>query len=460
MHPLLAPLLAQLVTLGLGARSETRYTATEVDDYFEKEASAAVGLALTVPHFSLSAGYSPTLLLTPLEGPSRELRFYDAAVGTASAGYDFRVGRGTLSLGQRAGYTLQNPRFQALAGPTPLPAPATPAPNAPDPGTGTPTPDPAANARRAADYRVQVWTLDSSADLNYPLSRRSTFGAGLNYSLTGGGFGRSRREYPLVQGPGMRLSLATRVTARDTLATLFNAAYAWNEPIVRPGSTVEVVNKSSVSTLEESWSHTFNSRTQSVVSGGVAYTTNQVNDGFIQHSILPTGSGSLTYADRLGGGLLTLSGRIGVAPALDLTTASVDPRLSVGIGAGWTRRRFSLTADGSAAISVDGDDQGAINSVNTNLVAGYDLGAGFSAEAGARGAWQTFEDTTIIPPAAALFVAINWTAGLPLIHPTPGGNPASTTSGSENPDRRNGGGRSTGNRSTGDRNAPASGNPR
>lgn len=439
MHPLLAPILAQLVTLGVGARSEARYTASDVDDRLEATGTGTVGLAFTSPHFSLTAGYAPTLLLSPLESSERRLHFYDTAIGTASAGYGFRLGRATLTLGQSATYTLQNPYLDALAGPIQVPANVAPAPTpeptapAPDPGgNGSPgvNPNPATTARRAANYRVQLWSLHSSLGLAYPMTRRSSMTASLDYSLTAG-LGRSRRDYPLLQGPGVNLGLSTRVTARDTLTTALNARYAWTEPFVLSGSTLETVNKSSVTTLDETWTHAFNSRTSSALAAGVAYTTNQTNDGPIQHSILPTGRGSLSYATRAGGGMLTVSGGVGVAPVLDLTTGSVDPRLGVGAGAGWVRRRFSLTADVSAAISLDGDEEGAINSVSTNLTAAYDLGAGFSADAGARGAWQTFEDTTIIPPAAAVFIGIGWSAGLPLFGYARGGTPASTTTASD-----------------------------
>lgn len=425
MPILLAPILAQLLTLGLGARSEGRYVVTEVDDRLEAGASAGVGLAFSMPHLSVGVGYSPYVTVTPLESESREWLLADAGYANVSLDYGFRFRRSTLTFAQSAGYTVENPYRESLANPTVIPTPeAAPPTGAPDNGMGAlpgsdTTQNPAETARRAVDYRVQRWFLHSSVTFTHPLSRKTTFGANGGYSL-GAGIGRSRADNPLVQGPDAGVNLGYRVTARDQLTTDLDAQYAWSESYTPIGSTEPARYRGFVTTLMENWGHLFSRRTRADVGLGISYASTQVNDGPIEEALYPAGLAGITHDTRIARGMLSLYARATTAPVLDATTGSADPRIGLAFGATWVRRRLSLNANLSSAISLSGDDSaGALNAFSADAGAAYDLGAGFSADTGVRGDWQTAGTLTLIPPSVAFFVGISWAGGVPLLGASP-----------------------------------------
>jgi hypothetical protein len=134
------------------------------------------------------------------------------------------------------------------------------------------------------------------------------------------------------------------------------------------------------------------------------------------HSIYPTGSASIEHDTPLSGGNLGMGASVGTAPELDLTTAEVDPRLTVAAGIGWSKERFSIDAGVSSAVSLSQDLAGALNAFTASVTAAYDIGAGFAVDAGVRGAWQTFEGATAIPPSIAIFLGLSWGAGIPINH--------------------------------------------
>jgi hypothetical protein len=410
MQSLLVPVLAQLLTVGTGASTEARYVASEADRRFESFSSAGVAVGLRLPHLSLDATYSPSITISPLERAPRSVTVTDSFNGTVTADYVFRFKRSSLGLSQSATYTLENPVLDALNGAAPVPSAPAPRPPADQGGAqpppNQPTTSPAADARPGENYRVQLWTLRSGLTYDNLLSQKTLFTANANYQLTAG-FGRSRRDYPLVQGPDGRFELAYRLSARGTLTSTLGAQYGWSDT----GS------KGFISGLAERYAYQFTRRTRGDIAVGVAYSNSQVKSGPRTHSILPAGSAGLDQNTRFYGGTLTLGSRVSSAPVLDVTTATIDPRLGFALNAGWTRRRLSLNADASAAISMaGGDNAGALNSVAANAGAGYDLGAGFSANTGVRLAWQTFEGKSVIPASTAVFVGVSWGFGAQFGH--------------------------------------------
>ena len=99
MSPLLAPVLAQLVTLQLGDRTEARYTGYVGDSTVAPQASGStspmVGLTVNNRRAVLQLAYVPSLTLSPLNDTPRQLYVFHTAA--ASAGYRWR--RTTAQLG-------------------------------------------------------------------------------------------------------------------------------------------------------------------------------------------------------------------------------------------------------------------------------------------------------------------------------------------------------------------------
>jgi hypothetical protein len=418
MQSLLVPVLAQLLTVGTGAQSELRYVASENDQRFESASSAGVAVGLDLPYLKLEATYAPSVTVSPLEREPRVVTPSDSLTGSAKAQYDFRFKRSTFSISQSASYTRENPFFQALNAPPPVPRAAPPAtptpapdeepegPTAPEPADGTT--NPAVDARPASDYRVQTWLLRSGLAFNSSLARKTVLLSDVNYQLTAG-LGDSRPDYPLVQGPDGRVELGYRVTPRGTLTTTLGAQYGWAEP----GTRSPEVNKALISGLSLRYYYRFTRRTNGDAGVGVAYTQSQRGNGVITHSVFPVATAGVDHSTRWHKGSLTLAARATSAPVIDITTAAIDPRVGISLLGAWNRRRFSLNVDVNTTISVGGADtnQAALNSVSANLTARYELGAGFQAEAGARSAWQTFNDDPIIPAEGTIFAGLSWAFG-------------------------------------------------
>jgi hypothetical protein len=164
----------------------------------------------------------------------------------------------------------------------------------------------------------------------------------------------------------------------------------------------------------QSWDHRFTQAMGLRVGFGVSYIYTDPHDAPPSQAVLwggGAGAGlSYEYSTRFAGGRLILGVGANYAPAVDQSTLEVDARVGVLAGARWMRRRLTLFAGSSGVISAEPDDPGALNSVGAGAGAIYDLGAGFALEGGARGAWQTFERAEVVPPSAAVYVALSWNA--------------------------------------------------
>src|SRR3954468_7754657 len=117
MSPLLAPILAQLVTLQLGDRTEARYTGYVGDSTVAPQASAStapvVGLTVNDRRAVLQLLYVPSLTLSPLNSSPRELYVFHTAA--ASAGYRWR--RTTAQLGSSFSIGSLALRLASVQGP-------------------------------------------------------------------------------------------------------------------------------------------------------------------------------------------------------------------------------------------------------------------------------------------------------------------------------------------------------
>jgi len=414
MKSLLAPIIAQLLTAGAGARTEVR-DVVEIGgvQHLEGAASAGVGVNLNLPYLSIAVGYSPSVTVDPLESTPREVIVTDTVFASARASHTFRFRRSSLTLSQTAGYTVQNPVLQALSGPPPARAQLPPLGGDTGGGNGAPDgPEPppdgseAADLRRAEDYRVQTWNLYSSIEYERQISRPTTFSATAGYSF-GAGFGIARETNPLVQGPDARIELGHELTRRDDLTTLLVGQYRWSE----------LGNHGQIVLLGERWAHDFSRRTRSEVGAGITYSREWTGDGAVLNGIYPAGTASISNTSRFASGMLTLGAGATAAPFLDVTSATVDPRLGVGGNASWTRRRWTLSALISSAISfsTEPDAPGALNSLFASATAVYDLRGGFFLDFGARSAWQEFEGVTVVNPESAIFVGLGWSGAVTLI---------------------------------------------
>jgi hypothetical protein len=429
MSPLLAPIFAQLVSLLVSDRTEGRIVFTDGVRSFAASTAPSAGVSVGWKHFSVLAAYTPWINVdTTLDRPDIGQR------GTLSLTYRQQFRRTTLTISQGLGYTQQNVRADALA-PIPTLNPGatqaqgnqnndantpsgqsnkdqnqTGSTNPSMPNTQTPTiPTTQQAIQRAIDQTVRYATLVSTVRVDQAASRTTTFGGSFTYTLSGGLDTATRADYPLVSTESVIGYVSDQFTRRDSATANVSVTYS----AARDGTV------SWVSGANETLTHRFTSRTSASFGAGVAATLEQLTDGVDVISIYPTFLLGFNQSGRLAHGTFAFTVGAGGAPALDVTTGAVDPRISVIGSFSWSRDRVHASVALSSAISVTKDQNGgttqaqsALNSISAGAGVGYTFGAGFSGDTGIRAAWQELGGETLVPPSWAVFVALSWAGGL------------------------------------------------
>ena len=246
MSPLLAPLFAQVVTLGIADRTEARYIKYD-DQTFEGSTSPHVELGIGSRRADFSVGYGPTLTLVPLEEKPRDLLvFHDLG---ASAGYRWK--RTRLSLSSSLGIGEVNFRLAALQGPrapssddpepdtTDTPdqpdqpdQPDEPAPDAgqvPDPSQPAPN-DPATSQLTIADRVVRYYTSTTSLTLAHDPAKDVKLSAQGGHTRAGGRDAESRSYYAEISGwfVGGSASYTYRLSARNAFLSQASLTQTWS----------------------------------------------------------------------------------------------------------------------------------------------------------------------------------------------------------------------------------------
>jgi len=415
MSPLLGPILAQLVTLGLSDRTEARYIASD-DKYFELATLPRASLNFGWKHTTLTLGYGPSFTVTPLDsGDQAELViFHNAFV----AG-DYRWRRTTVGVSEYLGVGRVN--FETLALTTGAPGvvdkpgttPGGTATNGGMPvagtgtgtGTGTVTGIPAANQIRATDRIIAYAISSTTLSITQLVSPVFRVNGEVGYVVTGGIESTPAADYPLVKGPRALASGTYHVTRQDdAISTL-----SWQYGAASTGID------SWVSLASETWAHAFDARTNSQLGAGVSATRSSQPDGLVAYSIYPTFIATITHTTPLDRGTLSYGFGVSAAPVLDPVRALVDPRVSLLGTLGWGRDRFFSALAAGSLLSLDKQSTaGALSSATGSFTVGYRLGAGFSVDSGLRATWQSFEGHTTVPLSWAAFVGLTYTAALPL----------------------------------------------
>jgi len=420
MSPLFAPILAQLVTLSVGDRTEARYLESD-DKRFEASTDLGAVLAFRWRRADLSLSYGPSLLLTPLERQPRELLvFHNAAFGSTHRWHDTSVSLlSNLSFGDinfrvaalRAPGARQTAAGPGAGGAEPTTGedgaePAQPSAGAsaePAQGGGT-TPDSAATPQvRTFNRSVRYFASTTTLSLSHELNRHLSLGSYVAYTIGGGMDAQAQADYPVASGwqAGASGAHIYRLSVRDSFSTSLSAQQAWSS------------NGNVVTTLlgNEDWSHALGRRTSSTLGAGVSLSRFSQDNGLEAISVFPTFTAGLGHEELLARGNLSLGVVAYSAPALDPLRATIDPRVGVGSNIGWSRDRFSMNASGGAALSIadPANDAGAIDSLEGAFITAYRVSEGVLVDAGIRGAAQDFQDTaTLIPPSWACFVGVSF----------------------------------------------------
>ena len=401
MSPLLGPILAQLVTLGVSDRTEGRRVIAE-DSYSEVATFPRVGLNFGWKHTTLSLGYGPSITITPIgESDTSVLILH---TGTLVASH--RWARSTLSVGESLSYGRVDFRAQALAAPgsAPITGPTpggTPTPvNGGTSGgsTGSGAPSAATNASRAFDRPLTFASSATTLSLTHAVSAQLTLSGALSY-FASGAVGEDRTDvYPSSRGPGALGAATYQANRHDAFATTVSTQFA--------SSTNG--NNGWLLLANESWRHQFSKGTASSLGSGLSLTRNSQPDGLIYYSVYPNFLAGISSSSSFGRSQLTVGTGLSSAPAIDPVRALVDPHVSANAYVNWSKDRFSSTVSGIGGLSLaSGGNNGALNSASGIFSVSYRLGDAVSTEGGVRAAWQSFAGTTSLPLSLGVYVGIS-----------------------------------------------------
>ncbi|HYQ03497.1 MAG TPA: hypothetical protein VER96_32705 [Polyangiaceae bacterium] len=407
-----APVLAQVVTLSVADRTEARYVTTNAN-HAEASTRPLVDLSVDGRRSSLTLHYNPSFTLIPLESEPRDLLvMHNAYV----AGIQ-RWGHTQLSLSEAGSIGEQNflslaltdPGVGSVAPPTTPPGAATPAPGTttppatPPPGTttiGTPAPPTGVGSTqiRAANRAVHFGSSITAAALQYEPTARVTHRAELAYLISGAVRESDRADYPVIRGPRATLSTIYRASRRDDLTTAMTLQYA----------ATTSGNQTWVLTAGETWRRKLDRNTNSILGLGVSGTRSPAVNNFIAYSIYPTFSAGITHLSSLGPGKFAETLLISSAPAIDLVTSAVDPRITVAGLGGWFYEGFSAVVSVDSAISLHSQSElGALSTIGGGAGVAYQLGEAASVDSGIRLAYQKYQGQEVIPWSYAAFLGLN-----------------------------------------------------
>jgi len=431
MHGLLAPVLAQIVTLGLAERLEARYIVTSGNGQAPGANAAQVapntfdGINTTTPagalsfdlrRASITIAYAPRFTLVPLFETPRELLVLHR--GLVSADYHWR--RTTFGVGASASYGERDFQLEALmprqtvpvSAPTTQGQPTSPTqpgqtpPNQNPPaggtansgapsGTGSVTTPTRPTQTAGPVYYAEFRTF---ATLEHAISRPFSLRFAVGYYKSGAIHEADRINYPISQGPDTTISGRYTVDSRNIFTSNLTAVYTRNE----------LGNKAFYSTLSEDYSHKFSRHTTGIVGAGVSFGRTEPAGYLPLYSIYPTFRVGIAHSSRLARGVLTLTLDVNSTPAMDLNYATVDPRIGTIANIMWARDRFSIAANAASTLSITRSAYHTFDSILTSLTAAYNIGAGFSVDAGSRTTWQRYDNQQTIPQTWVFFAGISY----------------------------------------------------
>jgi len=419
MSGLFGPILLQVVSLGVTDRTEVRVVHGQTQ-YSEAATYPYLGLNFRWKHTTLIVTYGPpSLTLSPLDAKKPTLLASQSAAIAAS----YRWQRTTLTVSQSGSYGDVNFQTQALAGappdlnagaspngtsnPTPSASgtgtPSSPQPAQPPPGTTLPV----ANQYLARGEVVRYATLASSVRVTQLISPVLSVSSVVGYVASGSVGSNAANDYPVVKGMSADVSARYQLNHADNVTSSLGTQFAH----------ASTGDNGWFLAATESFGHLFDARTTGRVGGGVSLSRNSRSDGLVSYSIYPDFAAFISHTTPQKDGAFTYGAAVTAAPVLDPVRATVDPRLSSSLFAGWGYGRFTTSVAGGSAISLASrDDQGALNSLFVTLGANVRLVDAVSLNTGVRAFWQSFQGKTSVPATYAGFLGLTFGAFVPLNH--------------------------------------------
>lgn len=379
MHLQLIPILAQALSLTLGASSQGRVRTDDLGHHPDVSLIGTADLRLSLKRVSWNLVYSPAITQFNLGEVNATRTITNTGSLTATA----RLGpMTTLGLTETGTYGRQN--IQVLAvnslstnGQPPSAAGGATSGGTPQPGT---SPAIAAQGSRTIEYGF----VSTAASLNQRLNRSWNLLAGTMYRVYGElNAAEQPPTLPVSRAVYGNLSLSSQVASRDTITIAATGSRTLTEP-----SADSLFLGSNVG-----WLRRLAPNTSLTLALGGVLGRSRDSDGTEKDGVLPYALASLTHRRSVGGNRTSLYATVVTAPNVDSRSGAAYQTLNTNAGADLTRRKLTVSA------SVFGSSQ--IQSLGqVSLLASYGVTEGlslvldrrrhWSAVAGAYQSWQSY----------------------------------------------------------------------
>jgi len=402
MNPWLAPVLAQVVSLSSGDRTEARARVDGSVVHYDAETLGWIALDGRSERTSFDLGYA--LLLSDLgigTGDQEFLVLHSQFLGTS-----LRLRRTMLSFHQSASYGEQN--FRALSvrprGTLTSRSEAQTAASedeglgigepGPRVGVGGTTPPPEAQPI-LIDEAVRLGSVVGAVGATTLFSRRFEGTAYAGYDYAGGLDELSRLVYPVYHGPFASLGAGHRLTPVDRLSVFLTGRRSMDLDGGRASTVV----------LEARWSHRLSPTLETELGAGVSAIESDIDaEGPSLPPYLPVGFAALAHRSRVAFEVSTTTATLIVVPGLDRLTGIIDERAELHVEQRWSDGDFDLIGALTASQSLSTFGFG-LTSVGGEGVTIWHLAAPLAIDTGLRFFWQKYAELDPLY-AYALFVAL------------------------------------------------------
>jgi hypothetical protein len=373
--------VAQVVSLTLGDRTETRARTLSNTTYFDVETRPLAQLDVKGRRARWSLTYVPTISTLSL-GTSLEQTLF-LQLGRSELSYRWR--RTTLRWIEDASYGRQSFQVYALSQ-----APVTTGgAGAPPGGTAPPGGIGSTSQLGYLHQTLLTGSLDSTAEIDHAFTRRVQGQLSGGYRLFGGLDNTSREALPWMRGPHGSARLSVRASRVDTLSTSVNG-YSL---VASNGRTPWLT------WAEEEWEHRWSRQWSGRWTAGAASANG--------YPMLGVASTSIRWRTLLGRESAFLAdGAVRLAPMIDARTALVDERVSAELGGAWSRGDWTLLTRGTWVRSTDTKKATGVEILLGSAGISWQVARWVALETGVRATQYTVGGTTTLPAEWAVFGAL------------------------------------------------------
>jgi hypothetical protein len=411
MSLILLPILAQAISLTMGASGEARVRTVGTTPYEDVATTGQVALNVDLRRTSWTLSYSPTVTQLAIGTPGAYLNVVHSFGLVSRLQLSERT---TMNFTENATYGQRNFRQMAVSAPLPTVGDTgtsgTGATGSP-PDTSTPgnSSDPqggSAVLTAPGDRTIRFGSLTSGVGLQHVLARNWSTGASASYAIMGELDTYEPPVFPKRRTYQVDVQLSHLLSRSDSVTLSSSASYV----LMEPNAESKLVSATS------NWRHTL-TRNASMSLFGAAYFVDAV-DRLGNHRIvvLPGAGGTLSanipVQPRPSSLTVFLSGDL--APRVDYQYGGISNGMSTNAGVTWTRNRLMLQVAGYVWHSLGHYGATSVRTIygmTESITYRLDRPGHWSVTVGGRQAMQDFSSGQQMPFTWVWFVGLSYTTG-------------------------------------------------